>query len=99
MLARYRDVAGRCYTLLDVMLLTGRTHQIRVHFSWLGYPVVGDRVYGPSRGTLSAPRQFLHARDLTLMHPNTGELMTFSAPLPADLAAVLGVLTDWGRAE
>jgi len=83
------DVQGRSYTLVDVTLLTGRTHQIRVHFAWLGYPLVGDEVYGPRRQPLLAPRQFLHARELTLTHPTTGEVMTFTAPLPADLRAVL----------
>ncbi|MGC9358515.1 MAG: RluA family pseudouridine synthase, partial [Anaerolineae bacterium] len=61
----------------------------RVHFSWLGYPLVGDRRYGPRRFPLSVPRQFLHARDLTIDHPGTGERMTFSAPLPEDLREIL----------
>jgi len=94
LVARYSDTQSRIYTLVDVHLLTGRTHQIRVHFSWLGYPVVGDRVYGPSRNPLSAPRQFLHARSLTIVHPVTGEEMTFSAPLPPDLAAILNTLSE-----
>ena len=92
--ARYRDAQNRPYTLVDVQLLTGRTHQIRVHFSWLGFPLVGDVVYGPARSPLAAPRQFLHARSLTLMHPVTEERMMFTAPLPEDLAAVLGALTE-----
>lgn len=90
---RYRDAHNRIYTLLDVRLLTGRTHQIRVHFAWLGYPLVGDAVYGPAHSPLSAPRQFLHARALTLLHPTTEERMTFSAPLPEDLAQFLATLT------
>lgn len=90
---RYRDDHNRVYTLLDVRLLTGRTHQIRVHFAWLGYPLVGDVVYGPVNSPLSAPRQFLHARALTLLHPTTEEKMTFSAPLPEDLAMLLASLT------
>ncbi len=88
-----QDEDGHAYTLVEVILLTGRTHQIRVHFAWLGYPVVGDRVYGFRHATLTAPRHFLHARDLTLRHPTTGEVMTFSAPLPDDLRAVLARLT------
>ncbi|MBN1259774.1 MAG: RluA family pseudouridine synthase [Anaerolineae bacterium] len=87
--ARLEDAGGRAYTLADVDLLTGRTHQIRVHFAWLGYPLAGDTVYGPARQPLDLPRQFLHARDLTLVHPATGETLTFSAPLPDDLARVL----------
>ncbi|HQE92272.1 MAG TPA: RluA family pseudouridine synthase [Anaerolineae bacterium] len=90
---RYRDDDHRVYTLLDVRLLTGRTHQIRVHFSWLGYPIVGDTVYGPARSPLPAPRQFLHARLLTLLHPTTGEKMVFFAPLPDDLKVVLRSLS------
>jgi len=85
----WRDAQERPFTLVDVTLLTGRTHQIRVHFSWLGYPLVGDTIYGPGRQPLEAPRQFLHARELTFAHPLTGEQLTFSAPLPDDLRAVL----------
>ncbi len=80
------------YTLVQVRPSTGRTHQIRVHLSWLGYPVVGDGKYGPSHPTLSAPRQFLHAHKLTLKHPQTEEAMTFVAPLPTDLEAILNDL-------
>jgi len=88
-----RDAQGHPYTLVEVQLLTGRTHQIRVHFAWLGYPLVGDRVYGPARQPLAAPRQFLHARDLTVVHPVTGEELTFSVPLPPDLQEVLQSLS------
>ena len=90
---RYRDAHTRIYTLLDVRLLTGRTHQIRVHFAWLGYPLVGDAVYGPAHSPLPAPRQFLHARTLTFQHPRTEDKMTFSAPLPDDLATFLASLS------
>ncbi|MBN2391989.1 MAG: RluA family pseudouridine synthase [Anaerolineae bacterium] len=90
---RYHDDWNHPYTLLDVRLLTGRTHQIRVHFAWLGYPLVGDAIYGPAHSPLSAPRQFLHARALTLRHPTTGEKMTFSAPLPDDLVDFLASLS------
>ena len=92
-IGRYCDAQNHPYTLVEVDLLTGRTHQIRVHFSWLGHPLVGDEVYGPAHPPLPAPRQFLHARDLTLTHPMTGETLTFSAPLPADLETVLQTLT------
>lgn len=92
-LARYCDDKGRTYTLLDVHLMTGRTHQIRVHFAWMGYPLVGDAVYGPARGCLQASRQFLHARELAFEHPVSDERLHFSAPLPEDLAQVLGRLT------
>jgi len=91
---RYRDAQNRIYTLLDVRLLTGRTHQIRVHFAWLGFPLAGDVVYGPAHSPLPAPRQFLHARALTLLHPTTEERMTFSAPLPDDLTQFLASLSS-----
>ncbi|MBN1876680.1 MAG: RluA family pseudouridine synthase [Anaerolineae bacterium] len=90
----YYDNENHPYTLVNIDLLTGRTHQIRVHFSWLGYPLVGDRVYGPSHPVLEISRQFLHARDLTLKHPTIEKEMTFSAPLPEDLLVVLQRLTE-----
>ncbi len=89
---RLRDAARRPYTLLEVDLLTGRTHQIRVHLAWLGFPLVGDEVYGPARQLLACPRQFLHAQRLALLHPVTLAPLEFIAPLPEDLAAVLAGL-------
>ena len=88
----YRDAAGSPYTLVTVDLLTGRTHQIRVHFAWMGYPLAGDRVYGPAKTRLNCPRQFLHAARLAITHPTTREPMVFSAPLPEDLRRVLAEL-------
>jgi 23S rRNA pseudouridine1911/1915/1917 synthase len=90
---RYQGPDRHPYTLVDVRLLTGRTHQIRVHFSWMGYPLVGDDTYGSGTGVDLAPRQFLHARELGLTHPRTEERMHFEAPLPEDLVAVLEKLT------
>jgi len=75
------------YTLLEVMPETGRTHQIRVHFSAIGYPVVGDKVYGVKSAYLS--RQFLHASRLGFKLPSTGEYMEFESELPPDLAQAL----------
>jgi len=75
------------YTLLEVMPETGRTHQIRVHFSAIGYPVVGDKVYGVKSAYLS--RQFLHASRLGFKLPSTGEYMEFESELPSDLAQAL----------
>lgn len=92
-LAHLQDATGRPYTLVEAYPETGRTHQIRVHFAWLGYPLVGDVTYGPAQPPLPAPRQFLHARELTLHHPITGQVLTFHAPLPEDLSAVLATLT------
>ncbi len=90
--ARYVDAAGRPYTLLDVLLETGRTHQIRVHCAWLGHPLVGDTLYGPQRPALSAPRQCLHAAALSFTHPIAGTPLSFSAPLPEDFQSVLDSL-------
>ena len=72
---------GRGVTLLDVHILTGRTHQIRVHMKHLGHPVCGDPIYGSSRGA-KVPRLMLHAWSLAFTHPRTGERMTFTAELP-----------------
>jgi len=73
---------------------TGRTHQIRVHFSYLGHPVVGDGVYGRRKQTLPCPRQFLHAQRLAFRLPSTGKLTEFTAPLPDDLRQVLQALAS-----
>jgi len=83
------------FTLLEVRIDTGRTHQIRVHLASLGHPVVGDTLYGAPReirGTEAAtslPRNFLHAAELQFEHPRTGELLKFSRTLPGDLEAFL----------
>ena len=70
------------YTLVELQLETGRTHQIRVHMAYIGHPVAGDEVYGP-RKTLKGHGQFLHARTLGFTHPKTGEVMKFTAEAPA----------------
>ncbi len=75
------------YTLLEVIPETGRTHQIRVHLSAIGYPVVGDPVYGVKSPHLS--RQFLHASRLGFKLPSTGEYVEFTSELPSDLAKAL----------
>lgn len=69
------------YTLIELQLETGRTHQIRVHMNYIGYPVAGDPLYGPKK-TLKGNGQFLHAKLLGFEHPTTGENMVFEAPLP-----------------
>lgn len=68
-------------TLLDVHIITGRTHQIRVHMASLGHPVLGDEIYGHKRMP-NAPRLMLHAYSLAFTHPQTGERMQFFAPCP-----------------
>ena len=75
--------AGRGCALLDVRILTGRTHQIRVHMKAVNHPVCGDPIYGSARG-VRVPCLMLHAYSLTLNHPRTGAPLTFRAPLPAD---------------
>ncbi|HEM3177729.1 TPA: RluA family pseudouridine synthase [Streptococcus suis] len=70
------------YTLVELTLETGRTHQIRVHMAYIGHPVAGDEVYGP-RKTLKGHGQFLHARTLGFTHPRTGEVVAFTAEAPA----------------
>ena len=72
---------GRGVTLLDVHILTGRTHQIRVHMKHTGHPVCGDPIYGSPKGA-KVPRLMLHAYSLSFTHPATGRRMTFTAPLP-----------------
>ncbi|MGX7262503.1 RluA family pseudouridine synthase [Enterococcus crotali] len=69
------------YTLVQLQLETGRTHQIRVHMKYIGFPVAGDPLYGP-RKTLKGKGQFLHAEVLGFKHPTTGQMMVFEAPLP-----------------
>ena len=70
------------YSLVELQLETGRTHQIRVHMAYIGHPVAGDEVYGP-RKTLKGHGQFLHARTLGFTHPRTGEGLEFTAEAPA----------------
>lgn len=71
----------REYSLLEMELKSGRTHQIRVHLNYIDYPVAGDELYGP-RKTLKGKGQYLHARSLKFTHPSTGEEMFFEADLP-----------------
>jgi 23S rRNA pseudouridine1911/1915/1917 synthase len=90
-----------------VAIGTGRTHQIRVHLSEAGYPVVGDSVYGGVRKRLPAnlaaiarlDRPFLHAARLGFTHPGDGQRVTYEAPLPPDLAEVLERLSRVARAR
>ncbi|GAB6634040.1 RluA family pseudouridine synthase [Streptococcus uberis] len=69
------------FTLVELSLETGRTHQIRVHMAYIGHPVAGDPLYGP-RKTLAGNGQFLHAQTLGFTHPSTGEMVTFTAEPP-----------------
>ena len=77
-------------TFLDVHLLTGRTHQIRVHMQSIGHPLLGDQIYAPNLKTsVRIPRLMLHAYSLAFTHPATGERMTLVAPLPQTFVATL----------
>ncbi len=83
-LTRWTKLAeGRGCTLLDVHILTGRTHQIRVHMRAAGHPVCGDALYGFEKG-VKVPCLMLHAFSLAFLHPRTHEKMAFQAPLPGD---------------
>ncbi|MNZ94466.1 Ribosomal large subunit pseudouridine synthase D [compost metagenome] len=81
------------YTLLELKLETGRTHQIRVHMKFIGHPLVGDPLYGRSKG-IKMDGQALHAAVLGFIHPTTGEYMEFSAPIPEDMEHVLHSLRN-----
>lgn len=82
------------YTLCRFDLHTGRTHQIRVHAKYLSHPVVGDPVYGIKKQKFKLNGQLLHAWKLTLIHPTTGDEMTFEAPLPDYFKKILNKLTS-----
>ncbi|GIP01875.1 putative RNA pseudouridine synthase YlyB [Paenibacillus lautus] len=79
------------YSLLELKLETGRTHQIRVHMKYIGHPLVGDPVYGKSKG-IKLNGQALHAAVLGFVHPSTGEYKEFSAPMPSDMNELLTIL-------
>lgn len=78
------------YSLLEVKLETGRTHQIRVHFAAIGHPVAGDAVYGQKESWVK--RQFLHAHRLSFALPSNGQVVEFTSPLPPDLEEALKIL-------
>lgn len=80
------------YTLLKCKLRTGRTHQIRVHMRHIGHSVVGDKTYGIKNERFSLDGQLLHAKEISFIHPKTGERVSFSCPLPEDFENVLEIL-------
>ena len=75
------------HSLVSIKLETGRTHQIRIHMKYLGFPLIGDYLYNPDNEWMD--RQALHSARLSFRHPITGEVMTFEAPLPEDMARVI----------
>lgn len=89
---RLMSTFARAFSLVEIEIETGRTHQIRVHMASIGVPVAGDQIYGKRNERyplLGITRQCLHASKLSLVHPATGERVTFAAPLPVDMMAVL----------
>ncbi len=87
------------FSLVELQLKTGRTHQIRVHMSFIGHPVAGDPVYGPRKPAFGLSAQALHAELLGFTHPRTGEWMEFSTPPPRDFQEVLAQLHRRKREE
>ena len=83
------------YSLVEVEIETGRTHQIRVHMAHIGHPVAGDPTYGSNRQNQLFPRQMLHAWRVRFEHPETGEDMEIEAPLPLDFSDIIGKLSPW----
>ncbi len=86
-------------TLVEALLFTGRTHQIRVHFQHLGFPILGDATYGAKQNqrfkemtNFAVARQMLHAHHLGLIHPRTGQPQGFDAPYPTDFVEALNRL-------
>lgn len=82
------------YTLVEVVIETGRTHQIRVHLAEIGYPIVGDYVYSNGKNPFGVEGQMLHSYKLEFNHPITGEKMKLEAPLPAEFERVLDELKN-----
>lgn len=99
-----RPVGDQDFSLVELELKTGRTHQIRVHLSYLGFPIVGDDMYSgrpfvTRGGETVIARQALHAATLAFRHPIHGDLLTFTAPLRLDMAALVGKLREQSEAE
>lgn len=82
------------YTLLEIKIETGRTHQIRVHMSHIGYPIVGDEVYSNGKNPFGVKGQMLHSAKLTFTHPITGKVLNLEAPLPEYFKEVLKKLDE-----
>jgi 23S rRNA pseudouridine1911/1915/1917 synthase len=83
------------YSLLEVRIATGRTHQIRVHLAAIGHPVAGDRLYGAPAEPAGLPKMdrfFLHAKEIVFRHPSSGAEMRIEAPLPPEFTALLAEL-------
>jgi 23S rRNA pseudouridine1911/1915/1917 synthase len=90
---RHFKYEGMDYTLVEVQPETSRRHQIRVHLSWYGFPVVGDRMYGPPNSRWLIDRLFLHLSVLAFPHPETGDIVRVESSLPAELHDLLRYLS------
>jgi 23S rRNA pseudouridine1911/1915/1917 synthase len=87
---RYRTLTSyEAHTLVECQPLTGRTHQIRVHLAYIGFPIVGDNVYGRARQRTALGRHFLHAAKITFRRPSDHQEITCEAELPPELVACL----------
>jgi len=84
------------HTLVEARPITGRTHQIRIHFASIGHPIAGDRVYGHRKQRLPLKRHFLHAAQIAFELPSSGERLDLHSDLPEDLANVLKTLRSEG---
>lgn len=80
------------FTLVEISLVTGRTHQIRVHFANINHPLVGDELYGKGRQHIYKGGQLLHAKELSFVHPTTKQLVTFTSDLPKHFIDILDIL-------
>jgi 23S rRNA pseudouridine1911/1915/1917 synthase len=100
-LERFPSAAGQPCALVACRLETGRTHQIRIHLSEAGHPVLGERVYirGYDRPLVPAPRVMLHAAELGFEHPATGKEMRWTSPLPSDMSEMLAFLRGSAQGE
>ena len=90
------EIKGKSFSLLTLEPKTGRTHQIRIHLKYLGHPIVGDDFYAGRKTARDdrkwCPRLFLHAKSISLTHPETNKKITFSCELPGDLSLALNTL-------
>lgn len=93
-LKRFKD-----FSLVQCHLVTGRTHQIRVHLAYIGYPVVGDPLYGTRKQKFEIDGQALHAKKLSFIHPTTNERISCEAPLPDDMMKILAELETDDRCK
>jgi 23S rRNA-/tRNA-specific pseudouridylate synthase len=81
------------YALVEALPKTGRTHQVRVHLSALGFPILGDTLYGAGESDL-IPRPVLHALSLAFTHPTSGQAVSFTAPYPPDIQKLLNQINQ-----